>query len=409
MKGLAPSLRESILGPSYFYHRRIIERSKNWTASDIRQYQEKRYRALAKRYGAEVTQKSDYQRNLRHYTRWDAPMLTRTVLTGGTSGQPLRFKADILARRQKERAYLFDIWSTAGYQPHDLRVVFRGGSVHQKMLHFDALENAWIISPSATGERQLDALRTWILSLEPFFLHVYPSSLYTLIDLLGEDVFRAAPIRGILAGSEPFSAGERERLERVFSIQIAHWYGHSEYAALAHSCRQCAGFHFYPTYGYVELLQLPPETDGLAHIVATSFNRVGTQFMRYDTGDLADVGAGKCSSAFLRAANIVGRSHEFFVDRAGRKRSLLGHVFGIHGSFWGEIQDLQFVQEQAGALRVRAVPISGANTGLVERTLRRSLPMVELEFEYVPVIRRAANGKRRYLISALTGMAQPRD
>src|SRR5215469_10906316 len=97
-----PGLRESILGPSYFYHRRIIEQSKNWTASDVREYQEKRYRLLAARYGSEVTQKLDYQRRLQHYTRWDAPMLTRAVRTGGTSGQPLRFKADILARRQKE-------------------------------------------------------------------------------------------------------------------------------------------------------------------------------------------------------------------------------------------------------------------------------------------------------------------
>src|SRR5215472_2342853 len=384
MKGLAPSLRESILGPSYFYHRRIIERSKNWTASDIRQYQEKRYRALAKRYGAEVTQKSDYQRNLRHYTRWDAPMLTRAVRTGGTSGQPLRFKADILARRQKERAYLFDIWSDVGYAPHDLRVVYRG-NVRQKALHFDALENAWIISPNATSERQLDTLRTWILKLPPFFLHVYPSSLYTLIDLLGAELFRVLPVRGVLAGSEMFPAGELECFEREFGIRVAHWYGHSEYAALAYRCRQCGGFHFYPTYGYVELLQ--PASGGLSRIVATSFNRVGTQFIRYDTGDLAEIATGSCSTAFLRAGNIVGRSHEVFLDGAGRSRALGPYVFGIHGPFWAQIQDLQFVQEQAGALRVRLVPSPAADKNLIERTLRQRIPMVEIEFEYVPVIR----------------------
>lgn len=402
MKGLAPSLRESILGPSYFYHRRIIERSKNWTASDIGEYQEKRYQRLTSRYGAEITQKLDYQRSLRHYARWDAPMLTRTVHTGGTSGQPLRFKADIFARRQKERAYLFDIWSDVGYAPHDLRVVYRGNA-REKTLHFDVFENAWIISPSATSERQLDTLRNWIIKLPPFFLHVYPSSLYTLIDLLGAEVFRVLPVRGVLAGSEMFPAGELERSEQEFGVRVAHWYGHSEYAALAYWCRRCRGFHFYPTYGYVELLK--PHRSGLSRIVATSFNRVGTQFVRYDTGDLAEQAAGTCSNAFLRAGNIVGRSHEVFIDCAGRNRALGPYVFGIHGPFWDQVQDLQFVQEEAGALRVRLVPSAAANRRLVERTLRQRIPMVQMEFEYVPVIRRAANGKRKYFISALTGTA----
>ena len=178
-----PSLRETILGPSYFYHRDMIARSRTWSASQIQDFQEYHYRRLVKRYGDGIRQRSDYSRDLKLYTRWDAPLLTRTVRTGGTSGQPLRFKADIYARRQKERAYLFDIWSTVGYSPHDLRVVYRG-DVHRKMLHFDALENAWIISPNLTTEGQLDALTTWIRRLPPFFLHVYPSSLYTLIHLL---------------------------------------------------------------------------------------------------------------------------------------------------------------------------------------------------------------------------------
>ncbi len=82
--------------------------------SEIREYQDRRYRRLTRRYGNELTQKEDYQRDLRRYSRWDMPPLTRAVRTGGTSGQPLRFTADTFARRQKERAYLFDIWSQVG-------------------------------------------------------------------------------------------------------------------------------------------------------------------------------------------------------------------------------------------------------------------------------------------------------
>ena len=108
-------------------------------------------------------------------------------------------------------------------------------------------------------------LRQWLRTLPPFFLHVYPSSLYTFIDLVGEDLFRSLPIRGVIAASEMFPAGEQLRFEQEFGIKIAHWYGHSEYAVLAYCCRECRGFHFYPTYGHVELLS--SEIEGCRRVV----------------------------------------------------------------------------------------------------------------------------------------------
>ncbi len=106
-------VREGLLGPSYFYHRRLIEQSKSWSSSEIREYQEARLRPLIGRYGDEITVKEDYRRNPRRYSRWDLPLLTHAVRTGGTSGQPLRFEADTFARRQKERAWAF-LGSAAG-------------------------------------------------------------------------------------------------------------------------------------------------------------------------------------------------------------------------------------------------------------------------------------------------------
>ena len=73
------AIRESVLGPSYWYHRRLIERSKSWSADQISVYQALRFRRLIRRYGDAVTQKDDYRRNLRKYSRFDAPLLTHAV------------------------------------------------------------------------------------------------------------------------------------------------------------------------------------------------------------------------------------------------------------------------------------------------------------------------------------------
>jgi phenylacetate-CoA ligase len=396
-------LRETLLGPSYFYHRGLIERSKGWSPSEIREYQDQRLRPLIRRYGGEVTQKDDYQRNLARYTRWDLPVITHTVRTGGTSGQPLRFNADTFARRQKERAYLFDIWSSVGYAPYDLRVRY-AGDVHGGMLHYDRLENVWIVSPASTVDSELAGLRKWLRTLPPFFLHVYPSSLYTFIDLVGEELFRSLPVRGVIAASEMFAASEQARFEEEFGLKIAHWYGHSEYAVLAYCCRKCHGFHFYPTYGHVELLS--SEIEACRRIVATSFNRFGTQFVRYDTGDLAIDPDGSCAADnFSRASAIVGRSQETFVDHSGRRRSLFGYAFGDldHGAFYDQIRDIQFVQDKAGFLRVRMVTNPGAERDQIQRTFEERIPMARLEFEYVSVIERSPSGKRKYFVDGLNG------
>jgi phenylacetate-CoA ligase len=398
-------VRESLLGPSYFHHRRLITKSKGWSPSEIGEYQDTRFRRLMLRYGDAITQREDYRRHLRRYTRWDMPLLTRTVRTSGTSGQPLRFRADTFARRQKERAYLFDIWSQVGYAPYDLRVRY-AGDIHGGMLHYNRLENVWLVSPGATVERELGGLRQWLRTLPPFFLHVYPSSLYTFTDLVGEDLFRSLPVRGVIAASEMFPADEQLRFEQDFGIKIAHWYGHSEYAALAYCCRQCRGFHFYPTYGHVELL--PSDIEGCRRIVASSFNRIGTQFVRYDTGDLAVDAVGSCAADnFPRASAIVGRSQETFVDNSGRRRSLYGYAFGDldHDAFYDQIMDIQFVQDKAGFLRVRIVTNPGAEIDQIQRTFKRHIPVASLEFEFVSAIERSPNGKRRYFVDGLPAAA----
>jgi len=395
-------VRENLLGPAYFNHRRLIKESRDWSPSKIREYQEIRFQRLVRRYGDVVTDKSDYSQFPERYARWNLPVLTHTVRTGGTSGQPLRFTADTFARRQKERAYLFDIWSQAGYAPYDLRVRY-AGDIRGGMLHYNRLENVWVVSPDMTVESELDGLRRWMRSLPPFFLHVYPSSLYTFIDLVGEDLFRSLPVRGVLAASEMFPATEQARFEQGFGLKIAHWYGHSEYAALAYCCRACRSFHFYPTYGQVEMLS--SEVEGCQRIVASSFNRMGTQFVRYDTGDLAVDPAGTCASDnFPRASAILGRSQETFVDDSGRRRSLFGYAFGDldHGTFYDQIRDIQFVQDKAGFLRVRIVANPGAEKDEIQRTFERRIPMASLEFEYVSVIERSPSGKRRYFVDSVS-------
>ena len=205
------------------------------------------------------------------------------------------------------------------------------------------------------------------------------------------------PVRGVLAGSEAFPLGEQERFEQEFGIKVAHWYGHSEYAVLA---------YLLPGVPWLSLLPhlrsggaaSPRRPQGCRRVVASSFNRIGTQFVRYDTGDLAVAPTGSCAADhFPRADAIVGRSQETFVDSSGRRRALGPYLFGIHGPFWDQVRDLQVVQDRPGLLRVRFVANPGADRDQIELTLLRRIPMARLEFEYVPVIARSPSGEAQVL------------
>jgi hypothetical protein len=150
----------------------------------------------------------------------------------------------------------------------------------------------------------------------------------------------------------------------------------------------------------VELL--PSETEGCRRIVASSFNRIGTQFARYDTGDLAVAASGTCAANnFPRVQAIVGRSQETFLDAAGRRRALGPYLFGIHGPFWDQIKDLQLIQDRPGHLLVRFVAQARADRDLIREVLERRMPMVGLKFECVTAVERNANGKRRYFVDGL--------
>ena len=118
-----------------------------------------------------------------------------------------------------------------------------------------------MVSPASTEERNIEQ----IAAVDADAAAVLPSRLSefpVLVHRSGGRRFLPQSAGPRCPGrSEAFPAGEQARFEREFGIRIAHWYGHSEYAALAYFCRECHGFHFYPTYGQVELL--PSETERL--------------------------------------------------------------------------------------------------------------------------------------------------
>lgn len=397
---LNSAFRAALLGPAYVAHRKLIASSKTWTSAQAQAYGASRLSKLVRQYGDAIRTKDDYRAEPSRYTPVSLPILTNRVTTGGTTGTPFSFHRNTFAQRQKERAYIFDIWSEVGYAPFDLRVIYRGNIVRQ-LISYNWLENAYTISPNQLTQDTIEQVANFLSGLPPFFLHVYPSSLFTLTRLLGTRFIRGLPLRGILAGSEAFPSSQIAKVEHDLGTRITHWYGHSEYATLAKYCHDCRGFHFYPTYGYTEF---EGTREGLHRIIATSYNAVGTRFIRYDTGDLAKLSNTTCRHPFLRIDSIVGRTQEYFIGRDGIRYAFGPFLFGIHNKFWDLIDTIQFVQRSTGTMLVRVdfkPDITQVDKDWVRDLLSSRFSTVELTFSSGEYIEKTRAGKHRYYINEL--------
>ena len=386
MQFLTNLLRHIILGPAFFYHLILIKQSKQWSREKVLSYKAEREETITYNTKDEIATNNKFLKK---------PLLLplRKVRTGGTTGEPFIFFQDIFSSRQKERAYLFDIWSRIGYNNFDYRIVVRGNMPNQNK-KYSFFENALIISQNFFVEENKHELEA-IFSNKPYYLHVYPSNLFFLIDFWGIDKFKTFPINGVLAGSEAFPVPQMNWFKQKFRIPISHWYGHSEYAVLARFCDDCKEFHFYPTYGRVDLFK---EGDKDL-ILGNSFNTYGTIFQNYFTGDYADRSYQFCEvDNFFKLKHINGRIQEFIYDTNFIKRAFGPYLFGIHNELWDFIASIQFVQKQKGKLEVKYIKSANFKETRFFNIIRQRFKLFELEFFEVEGIKKSRNGKDLPLI-----------
>lgn len=250
--------------------------------------------------------------------------------TGGTTGQPMRLKRSIRAIAF-EQAMIDWYCARAGLDLRSARTaVLRGDSIvpaGRVAPPFWVDEgparrifSAHHIAP-ATGSAYAQALRAFA----PDVLFCYPSSLASLLAAIsGEDI----RIPFIFCSSEMLDTPTLEAARARLGARVIDFYGHAERLVAAFSI-DGQDWRFVPAYGHIELL---PDSDGLARIIATSLRTDGQIFVRYDTGDLARVPSH--DPAVLRDialgvapfGGIEGRSSEC-VDLPGGRRIIgLNHI-----------------------------------------------------------------------------------
>jgi phenylacetate-CoA ligase len=338
------------------------------------------------------------------------PETLDTGSTGGSSGQPVKFYLD-RNRSPIEYVFVHDAWSRAGFRPGDPRCVFRGvelSNAEATHMQYDPALAELRCSVFHLTDATMRGYYDEIVDRGIRFIHGYPSAIAIFAAYLARaDLAPFSQIAGVFPTSERFSADQHDIVRQAFDrATLVPFYGLSEKVAFACALPDDADvFAFDPLYGYTELVDdtgAPVVLPGACgRIISTGLLFPGMPFIRYDTGDSAQlVAAPHAANGHRLTVRGITPKHgtEYLLGRSGTLIAVKGIISNLQGTAYG-IWEYQFYQDTPGEAVVRLVPLTGVTDfssyrDLLNRKLAGELHMV---VEIVDRIAMTPRGKRKFI------------
>ncbi len=397
-------LRELFLHASRnipFYRPRIDQVSVNGEGDD----------PLEVLHGLPLLTKQDIRRNLETMLWRDAPGGLFPRNTGGSTGEPLNFffdrrrqACDQAARIRSHRWFGCDLGDRELYlwgSPIELTTTdavkrFRDSLFNQRLL------NAFDMSP----RRMNECLNVWD-RYRPHCLFGYPSSIGLLAEharALGRQLDTRC-LRAVFVTGEVCHPYQRENIADYFGVPVADGYGSREGGFIAHQC-PFSNVHVTAEHVVVEVIDadgrlLPYGQTG--EIVVTHLDNYAMPFIRYRTGDIGRLRAGRCACGRgLPLMDVVqGRSTDFLCLPDGTIKHALSIIYPLRET--RGVRQFHVTQREDFSVLVEIVRDESGpsiSSGLIVDRVRPVMgDAVVLDVRFVENLRVVASGKHRQVIS----------
>lgn len=328
-------------------------------------------------------------------------------VTGGSSGRPVKFFLD-RGRSPIEYAFVHDAWTRTGFRPGTLRAVFRGveiaGPTH---MHEEPALAELRCSVFHLSDEVMAGFLAAIETRKIAYLHGYPSALAIFAGFVRRRRGALPRICGVLPASERLPSILRDELAHAFpEATIAPFYGLSEKVAFATEVPDTPeSYVFDPLYGMTEIVDadgVPAQGPGTrGRLVSTGLLFPGLPFIRYDTGDEAELvePARPANGYRLRVRRIVPRhSQDYLVGQSGILVPISA-LLQVDEEILG-VGEFQFMQEVPGRVVLKIVPRRGGVpdfSGYLTKANRKAAGEVEMSLEIVDAIPTTRSGKRKFI------------
>ena len=327
--------------------------------------------------------------------------------TGGSTAEPLGFLQEKGITRSKERAFIWDGWSRVGYYPHARTVQLKGRSVGdpQKNIfwEYEPIQGFLEMDSNFLTESRIPLYLDAIRDFKPEFLLGYVSSIFQVAQFMKSSPGKDYPrFKAVFLASENVYQWQREFLAEVFGCRIFSHYGHSEMVLLGMECEESHDLHFFPQYGYLEVMDahgnILDEPGKTGELVGTSFHNRVMPLIRYRTQDYGVIGEAECQCGrhYPKISEVEGRLQEFIVTADNRLISIC--VMGAaHFDISEFAHETQYYQDRPGHVVFRVVPrgnFGEEQKAIIINTLKTKLgDDVTVEIEEVEQLKRSQHGK----------------
>ena len=262
-----------------------------------------------------------------------------------------------------------------------------------------------LIDSRSTIEEQA----AWVLRERPDYLYSFPSIIKELARWFRIAGTKPPPLRSVRTFGETVGADVRALCREVFGVGVSDVYSTIDAGYLG---TQCPDHEYHHVPSEVVLLEVldatgrPCAPGEIGTVVVTQLHNFAMPLLRYDIGDIAEVGPPcSCGRGLPVLARVVGKSRDIVVLPSGERR------FAFMGSrsmaSIPTLLQIQVVQKTVHDLEVRLVTrgtFGAENEAKLGTILREALGAhFTIAYTYHDSIPRSAGGKYFDFLSEVAG------
>lgn len=330
--------------------------------------------------------------------------------TSGTTGTPLsiwRSPASV----GMENAFIKRHWSWSGFRDGMRRATLRGDMVvpleqsTAPYWFYNRYNRQLLLSSRHLTDRCIDPMIDMLERFAPAMLQAYPSTAYTLAQLL-ERRGRTLRIPFLFSASEPLYAHQRELIVQRLGCQVMDMYGMAERVAFATQC-EYGEMHVNTDYSFVEIVdEHGAPTTGYGNVVGTTLHNLAMPLVRYKLSDQSRWKSGtcRCGRHFPMIEAVTGKLEDCLIGSGGAVVSPSVLTFAFKGV--SNIEKSQVAQVGHGHWQIRLVPGSAFSDDdgrkLIDNVKTLVDPGVQVDIVLRESLPNTAAGKFRWVVNEFT-------
>lgn len=343
--------------------------------------------------------------------------------TSGSTGTPLRYrKTELHLYHWFNFNFRVPIWHRMDWMGKNLTIRRDQGkaSASSEPVSIDSWGSDF--APFVTGRAVQVDIRLpatthleWIMREQPAYITSLPSNIVSLARLCRDQGLKLPWLRAVITFGEAMPDGMRALCRDAFDAEPIDAYSASETGFMALQCPGHTHLHVMAEGTMLEVLDendRPCRPGERGRVVATPLHNFAMPLLRYEVGDLAEVGPPcPCGRGLPVLARIFGKARDHIIMPDGERRSpsfSRSQVYAIPA-----IVQHQIAQVAPDTMEIRMVtrrPLTTEEESTLTDMLRTNLRHpFNVRFAYVDEIPRDPSGKYKDFICSLPDASDRQD